>query len=127
MISVMKTKLKENYAKLVKQPTIYIVTIILWLLTSFGAFWQIMTVRAMVLRVVTRYGMNNQDLTLIMANAKADPYGKITAIFMTVIAFFVVVYGSDYHFDYAGQPKSWRLFAWTFGVQIFLFILTVVI
>jgi hypothetical protein len=121
-MAAMKTKLSENHRRLIKMPLIYGVTILLWLLTSFFAFWQIMTVRALVIRLATRY-YHHQGMSLLMANVNADPFGKITAIIMTVIAIFVVVFGSDYHFDYAGQSKSWKFFAGTFGYQIALFAL----
>ena len=119
----MKPEPKENHLRLLKTPLIYSITILLWLLTAIIAFWQIMTVRFLAIRLATSYFLN-QGNSPLMANVYADPFGKITAIIMTVIAIFVVVFGSDYHFDYAGQAKSRKLFAWTFGVQIVLFGLT---
>jgi peptidoglycan/LPS O-acetylase OafA/YrhL len=106
--------------KVLKRPAIYVVVVVLWLLTSFLAYWEIWTVRALIVRVATRYFMTQAGFSLIMANAKADPYGKVTAILMTIIAIVVIIFGFDYHFEYAGQSKSWKLFAWTFGFQLLI-------
>ncbi len=120
MISNMNRQLKEKWLEAVKKPAVYVSVVVLWLLTSLFAFWEIMTVRALVIRVAIRTFMERDGLSLIMANARADPYGKVVAIVMTIIAIFIVVFGFDYHFEYAGKPKSWKFFGWTFGFQILL-------
>ncbi len=127
MISTMKNRLKQNWVENVKKTAVYLVVAILWLLTSGIAFWEIFTVRAMVIRVAIRTFMERDGLSLIMANAKADPIGKIVAILMTVIAIIVVVFGFDYHLDHAGKLKSWKLFGWTFGFQLFILILAMIL
>jgi hypothetical protein len=120
MISIMRNVFKEKWLEAVKKPAVYVSIVVLWLVTSLIAFWEIMTVRALVIRVLIRCYMARDGLSLIMANARADPYGRVTAIIMTFIAIVIVVFGFDYHFDNAGKPKSWKLFAWTFGFQFLL-------
>jgi hypothetical protein len=114
----MKDVIKEKWFLAVKKPAIYLSVMVLWLLTSFIAIWEILTARALVIRASIRIFMERDGLSLIMANAKADPYGKLAAIIMTIFAIFIVVFGFDYHFEHAGKSKSWRFFAWTLGFQI---------
>ena len=116
----MKDEIKKKWLQAVKKPAIYVTVVVLWLLTSFIAIWEILIARALVIRASIRHFMERDGLSLIMANAKADPYGRLAAIIMTIIAIFIVIFGFDYHFEHAGKSKSWRFIAWTFGFQILI-------
>ena len=120
MICNMNRQLKEKWLEAGKKPAVYVSVVVLWLLTSLIAFWEIMTLRSLVIRVAIRVFMERDGLSLIMANARADLYGKVAAIIMTIIAIFIVVFGFDYHFDNIGKSKSWIFFGWTFGFQFLL-------
>ena len=116
----MKNTFKKKWLEAVKKPAVYVSVVVLWLFTSIFAFWEIMIIRALVIRVLIRYYMAQEGLSLIMSNARADVFGKVAAILMTIFAIFVVVFGFDYHFEHAGEPKSWKLFGWTLGFQFLL-------
>jgi len=119
----MKKKFKEQWLLALKMPIIYVAVVILWALSSFLAFWEIMATRALVIRTTIRFFMEKDGLSLIMANARADVYGKVTAVIMTVVAIGIVVFGFDYHFEHAGKSQSWKFFAWTFGFQFLVLFL----
>ena len=40
------------------------------------------------------------------------------------LLFFII--STYYHFDRAGQPKSWRILAWTVGIELLLLLLAII-
>lgn len=96
---------------------LYALTFVLWALTAFLAVWEIFVIRAMVVRVATRYFMSQAGLTRTMASVHANTYGKGATLFMALIAIMVVILGFDYHFAHVGKRRSWKTFAWTLGIQ----------
>lgn len=92
-------------------------TFVLWALTAFLAVWEIFVVRAIVMRVATRYFMSQVGLTRTMAGVHANNYGKGSTVLIALIAIMVVILGFDYHFAHVGERRSWKVFAWTLGIQ----------
>lgn len=97
---------------------LHALTFVLWALTAFLAIWEIFVVRAIVVRIATRYFMGQVGLTRTMAGVHANTYGKGVTLFMALIAIMVVLLGFDYHFAHVSERRSWKIFAWTLGIQV---------
>jgi hypothetical protein len=105
------------------KPIIYLGAFSLWAITSALAVFQIMLVRSMILRVLTRYFAAHGSPSELLARARADPFSKLAALVMTLFALAVLIGGFDFHFDNAGKRRSWVVFGWTLGIQLGLLLL----
>lgn len=91
-----------------------ILAIILWLVTFGLGLQSIYTVKELYLLITMRLGGN-------MVTAEEYALGLI---FVLALAFLIFIIAStEYHLKRVGKPESWRLFAWTLGVEIGLLIL----
>lgn len=109
---------------LYSKPLIYLAAFLLWAATGVLAIWEITLVRAASQRLLTRYFASHGSPSTLLAGVRADPFSKVVALIMTALALVIVVGGFDYHLDHAGKRRSWRLFAWTLGVQLALLLLS---
>ena len=82
--------------------------VILWLITAALSILCLITVRAMTLRTLARFGLE----TLLTI-------GNYAAVFpMIVFCIAVIIGGFEYHFRRAGQVESWQIFAKTLAVEL---------
>ena len=66
-------------------------------------------------------------LSLSKDLAQATNAGLMT-VYITGLAYLVFLIAStEYHSKHYSTPKSWRLFAWTFGVEIGIYILYIIL
>jgi hypothetical protein len=98
--------------------------IVLWAATSILAFLEILTVRAMVIRIYERiWG----DYRFIRSTMVADSVG-IGAVFVMGLASLVMIIGTgEFHLKYYGQSKSWQLFTRTIAVEVSILVLALYI
>ena len=80
-------------------------------------------VRSLVLRVLSRYFAGHGSPSELLARVRADPFSKLVALFMAVLALLIVVGGFDFHLGNAGKRRSWVVFGWTFGFQLGMLLL----
>ena len=48
---------------------------------------------------------------------------NFSAVIMGIVCMIMVVATGEYHLRHAGQPASARLFAWTIGVELAIYLL----
>lgn len=48
-------------------------------------------------------------------------------VILAAIWLFFFIISTYYHFDRAGRPKSWRVLAWTVGIELLLLLVAVVV
>jgi len=93
------------------------VAVILWLSTAVLSILCLITVRAMILRTLARFGLE----TLLTI-------GNYAAVFpMIVFCIAVIIGGFEFHFRRAGQAESWQLFARTLAVELGILLLALFI
>jgi hypothetical protein len=114
--------LKVKDVLLVK-PVVYLPAFILWALTSVLAVWEILLVRSLSARVLTRYFVSQGSPSELLAAARAHPLSNLVALPMTFLALLIVVGGFDFHLGNVGKRRSWVIFAWTLGIQITILVL----
>lgn len=91
--------------------------IILWLL-SFGLGLE----DIYAAKELTTFYMMRQGSTLTEASNSS-----LWIVYILGLAFLVFIIAStEYHVKHYGTPKSWRLFAWTFAVEILIYILYII-
>jgi hypothetical protein len=114
-----------------------ILTIILWLL-SFGlglediyASKELVSLfvysRTKDLPVATNAGLTSVYFLGLACRTKDLPVATnagLTSVYILGLAYLIfIIISTEYHSKHYGTPKSWRLFAWTFAVEIFIYLL----
>ena len=98
---------------------------VLWAVTAVLGLWEIWVVREMLLRVYVRFWAgdtvtgNDYWLSVFLQNW--------LVLILGIVWIAVVIGGGEYHSKYVGQPKSWKLFARTIGVQLAILVLVLFI
>ena len=49
--------------------------------------------------------------------------GIVYALALVYLIFIIAT--TEYHFKHFATPKSWRLFAWTFGIEILIYLICI--
>ncbi|MBZ0301013.1 MAG: hypothetical protein K8J31_14795 [Anaerolineae bacterium] len=107
-----------------KKPLLQVLTIALWLATVALGFWAVVTflegVDAQIL-AFTFQKIENQEMGLTTSSGlrRVVNYGTI-AIGILVWIGAVVIGGMEYHFKRIGKRSSYRVFAWTIGIELAL-------
>ena len=108
----------------------------LWLVTAALGLWEIIVVRDMVLRIYARAVSPTSTASAPSfwnPSTYGDSYWTGAAlgnwvVFLMAVLWIVVAVGfGEYHYRHAGQPRSWRLFSWTIGIELFILVLAFLI
>jgi hypothetical protein len=95
-----------------------VISLLLWAVTSILAGYEIFLTRSIVYtlyaRVVTAFSIPFNVLERLSASAT----GNLSSLVMAIIALAIVVGGIDFHWKHAGEPRSFKVFALTFGFQL---------
>lgn len=100
-------------------------TVFLWLASVGVAIVEIVLVRDLVLSLFVFIVSEGGQFPRWVENA----YGSgatLSHITVLILGIGVVVFAiatGEYHSRHAGTSRSWRLFGWTFGVQLAIFML----
>jgi hypothetical protein len=87
---------------------------VLWLITFGLALNAIYALKEIFYLVSVRLGGS-------MEQALASAFGLVWCL--GFVGLVVMIGTTEYHFKHVGQPKSWRLFAWTLAVEISILLL----
>jgi hypothetical protein len=94
-----------------------IVAIILWFL-SFGlGLEDIYAVKEMV----SLFALAQSKSNAISTNA-----GLSSVYILGLLYLIFIIIATEFHSKHYGTPKSWRLFAWTFAVEIAIYLLYII-
>jgi hypothetical protein len=93
-----------------------LLAIALWAGTSVVAFLEILTVRAMVLRVYAHFVAT--DGFHIGEYYGGVVLGMGAAVVMGVLCAGVTIGAGEYHLKHFGKFRSWRLFGWTIAAEL---------
>ena len=94
-----------------------IVAIILWFL-SFGlGLEDIYAVK----ELVSLWFLHQSKSLAVATNA-----GLSSVYILGLLYLIFIIIATEYHSKHYGTPKSWRLFAWTFAIEIGIYILYII-
>ena len=113
--------LDENGLPIKRDPKLVALATALWVFTSVLSFLEILTVRAMVLRIYSHfavtYGFYGRQAFA------AQGLGSATLVVMGIACIAVAVGCGEYHLKHFGQPESWRLFERTIAAELAILVL----
>ena len=104
----------------------WIITAVLWLGSSFIAFWQVLLIRNIAVGLYLRYAVTNPNLTQQLIDGQVGLIGLISAFVGAIVAIAIVIGGAEFHYRNTGTQKSRRLFAYVFVFQLVVFLISVV-
>jgi hypothetical protein len=118
----------QNTIQSNKQPNKVVaatIAFLLWLGTAAVGLWQISVVREMIFVLFARLrDVNQSDYLNFKQAALAGALGSWLLVVLAIVWIAAFVGGAEYHYRHVGQPRSWRLFAWTVGLEAAIFILS---
>jgi hypothetical protein len=91
---------------------------ILWLATVLAAVVEILLVQSIVVSLYARFG-DDYATGLLLRN--------VSAVIMGIVCMIFVIGSGEFHLRHAGQASSWKLFAWTVGVELAILIIYLVL
>ena len=113
--------LDENGLPIKRDPKLVALAITLWAFTSVLSFLEILTVRAIVLRIyghfAVTYGFYGRQAFA------ARGLGSAALVVMGIACIAVAIGCGEYHLKHFGQPESWRLFERTIAVELAILVL----
>lgn len=99
-----------------------VIAAVLWFATSWLAVQEIFLARSLVTAIYFRVLDRFEVPINVLERLSATATGNLGALVMAIVAIVVVIGGFDYHWEHAGEKRSYQIFAWTFAFQ-FLFLL----
>jgi len=113
--------LDRNGLPIKRDPGLVVLAVALWMLTSVVSFLEILTVRAIVLRIYAHFAMTYGFYAREYLAAQALGIG--TLVVMAIVCMGVAIGCGEYHLNNFGQPQSWKLFAWTIAAEVAILVL----
>lgn len=86
-----------------------VVTLVLWLASIALLIADIYFLRELFFAIYARFSTDA---------AVALLWGNIIVMVAAVVAVGFIIASGEYHRKHHGKPRSWRLFAWTFGIGL---------
>lgn len=111
-----------------KRMLLSLLTFVLWLVTVGLGFWAVTAVREAVdvqlVALLTQRIENNQMGTASGGGWRSIINYATIGIGVLVWIGVIVIGGMEYHFKRVGERKSYRLFAWTIGIELVIILVS---
>ena len=113
--------LDKNGLPIKRDPRLVALAVALWVFTSVVSFLEILTVRAIVIRVYAHFAMTYGFYAREYLGAQA--LGMGTLVVMGIVCIGVAIGCGEYHLRHFNQPQSWKLFERTIAAEVAIFVL----
>ena len=115
----------QNDQRVLNKSFVSITAFGLWVLTSALAFWEILVIREIILRLYLHF----VPVDLSQRAATSGIAVLSTWIFVPLAILFIAVAigGAEFHYRRVGQARSWQVFGWTLAAEISILVLALFI
>ncbi len=117
--------LDKNGLPIKRDPKLVALTLVLWALTGVVSFLEILTVRAIVIRMYAHFAMTYGFYARGYMAAQA--LGIVALMVMSIVCIGVAIGCGEYHLKHFGQPQSWKLFSRTIAAEVAVLVLALFI
>ena len=108
--------LDENGLPIKYDPKRVALAIALWVFTSVVSFLEILTVRAIGIRMYAHLAIT--DGFYFRGIMGAHTVGMVMLVIMGIVCIGVAIGCGEYHLKHFNKPQSWKLFARTIAAEI---------
>lgn len=113
--------LDKNGLPIKRDPKLVALTLVLWAFTSVLSFLEILTVRAIAIRMYAHFAMTYGFYARGYMGAQA--LGIVALMVMSIVCIGVAIGCGEYHLKHFGQPQSWKLFSRTIAAEVAVIVL----
>ncbi|MDY6875773.1 MAG: hypothetical protein SWK90_06170 [Chloroflexota bacterium] len=114
--------LDENGLPIKRDPKLVALALVLWGATSVVSFLEILTVRAIAIRIYAHFAMHH-GWFYVREYRGVQALSIGTLIVMGIVCIGVVIGCGEYHLNHFGQPQSWKLYERTIAAEVAIFML----
>jgi hypothetical protein len=107
--------LDENGLPIKRDPKLVALAAVLWALTSVVSFLEILTVRAIVIRIYAHFAVTSGFYA--RESMAAHAIGMGVMVIMGIACVAVAIGCGEYHINHFNQPRSWKLFERTIAAE----------
>ena len=99
--------------------TTLVVVFVLWMLSLVLGLYAIYSLQETVVTLYALSGGREQSIAGLL---------RWAALAVSALLWIgIMLAGGEFHMKHAGEPKSWKIFAWTFGVEIAVIVFGLVV
>lgn len=102
-----------------RQTTLVAIVFVLWILSLVLGLYAIYSLQETVITLYAMSGGREQSIAGLLR--------WIALAVSAVLWIGIMLAGGEYHMKHAGAPKSWKIFAWTFGIEIAVILIGLVV
>ncbi len=104
----------------------WLLTLVLWAGTAVLGFLAFIAIQDIVTTAVAFAfaGTDNPEIGVVETRGWITTARNVSTILGGLVWLAVVVGGIEYHFRYVGQRRSYRVFAWTLGIEAALILIS---
>ncbi len=113
--------LDKNGLPIKRDPKLVALTLVLWAFTSVLSFLEILTVRAIAIRMYAHFAITYGFYAHEYKGAQA--LGIVALMVMSIVCIGVAIGCGEYHLKHFGQPQSWKLFSRTIAAEVAVIVL----
>jgi hypothetical protein len=105
-----------------------LLTAILWLATAAVGFLAFIAIQDIATSVVAFALMGETvDIGVVETHGWITTARNVSTIIGGLLWLSIVVGGMEYHFRHVGQKRSYRVFAWTLGIEAVLIVISQIV
>lgn len=109
-----------------RQIWLKVLAFVLWAVTIGLGFIEFLLVHGALLSLfLSRYAGDPQ--AMFKARYTIDAFRLFSFVILAIGSLLFFVFTSNYHYKHATKPRSWKLFAWTIGLELFILLLVLLI
>lgn len=95
------------------------VAFVLWLLSLVLGLYAIYSLQETVITLYAQSGGREQSIAGLLR--------WVALAVGSILWLGIMLAGGEYHLKHPGEPKSWKIFAWTFGIEIAIIVIGLVV
>ena len=121
------SKSKQNEISRSRKIGLWLLTAVLWVATVGLGFLAFIAFQDIATTAVGYILAGDPEVDVVQARGWVTTTRNVSTMIAGVLWLIMVIGGMEYHFRHVGQRRSWRIFAWTLGIELLLIAISVLI
>ena len=121
------SKSKQNEVSRSRKIGLWLLTAVLWVATVGLWFLAFIAFQDIATTAVGYILAGDPEVDVVQARGWVTTTRNVSTMIAGVLWLIMVIGGMEYHFRHVGQRRSWRIFAWTLGIELLLIAISVLI